>query len=72
MLIFGGLVGFSKKKLGGFAGLAAFEKLWFYNTNRNNMFENPLLYATQLAGGSLLKKLKCFEIMLHIFVLLRV
>ena len=36
------------------------------------MFENPLLYATQFAGGSLLKKLKCFEIMLYIFVLLRV
>ena len=36
------------------------------------MFENPLLYATQLAGVSWLKKLKCFEIMLHIFVLLRV
>ena len=70
MWIFGGLVGFSKKKIWGLAGLAGFEKPWFYN--RNNMFENPLLYATQLAGGSLLKKLKFFEIMLHIFVLSRV
>ena len=33
---------------------------------------NPFLYATQLAGGLLLKMLKYFEVMLNIFEFSRV
>ena len=38
-----------------------------YNTNKNNVQEDPLLCATQLAGGLMLRKLKYFEVMLNIF-----
>ena len=36
---------------------------WHYNTKRNSL----VTWATQLAGGLLLKKLKYFEFMLNIF-----
>ena len=44
--------------------LDEFVILWNYNTNGNR--KSPVICATQLAGGSLLKKLKYFEIMLNI------
>ena len=50
--------------------LHEFVILWNYNTNRNR--KSPVICATQLAGGSLLKKLKYFEVMLNIFEFSRV
>ena len=43
---------------------------WNYNTNRNNMKENPLLYTRlNLQVVYCLKRLKYFEVMLTIFEL---
>ena len=49
------------------------DRAWNYNTNKNKHVRITLVIcATQLADGSLLKKLKYFEVMINVFEFSRV